>query len=60
MAAGHDFPISETIGIFLGVTGVDWLADGYAEPLKAVALALAAGTAIFLGREWMKKRRRKD
>ncbi|MGE5490205.1 MAG: hypothetical protein ACM31P_02855, partial [Actinomycetota bacterium] len=60
MAAGHELPISETIGVFLGVTGVDWLADGYAEPLKAVAFSLVAGTAIFLAREWMKKRRSKD
>jgi hypothetical protein len=60
MAAGHELPISETIGIFLGVTGVDWLADGYAEPLKAVGLALVAGTAIFFAREWMRKHRRKD
>lgn len=60
MAAGHELPISETIGIFLGVTGVDWLADGYAEPLKAVGFALAAGAAIFVAREWMKKRHRKD
>lgn len=58
--AAHDLPISETIGIFLGVTGVDWLADGYAEPLKAFAFSLVAGTAIFFAREWMKKRRPKD
>lgn len=60
MAAGHDLPISETIGVFLGVTGVDWLADGYAEPVKAFAFSLVAGIAIFFAREWMKKRRRKD
>lgn len=60
MAAGHQLPINETIGVFLGVTGVDWLADGYAEPLKAIGLALVAGTAIFIARGWMRKHRSKD
>lgn len=59
MAFGHDLPISESIGVFVGVAGFDWLADGHAEPLKALGFALAAGTIIFVTREWM-KRRRKD
>lgn len=59
MALGHDLPISESFGVFVGIAGVDWLADGHAEPLKALAIALAAGTAIFVAREVM-KRRRKD
>lgn len=58
MALGSDLPISETIGVFLGVTGIDWLAEGRAEPLKALILALAAGTVIFIAREWMKRRRK--
>lgn len=59
MAIGHGLPISESIGVFVGVAGFDWLADGHAEPLKALGLALAAGTVIFVTRGWM-KRRRKD
>lgn len=59
MAMGHDLPISESIGVFVGVAGFDWLADGRAEPLKALGFALAAGAILFVAREVI-KRRRKD
>ena len=39
--------------------GLDWLADGQAEPLNAVLAAVAAGAAIVAARHWL-KRRRKD
>lgn len=58
MAFGDSLPVAESIGVFLGVTGVDWLADGHAELGRAVILALAAGTVIFLAREV--RRRKKD
>lgn len=57
MALGPELPISETIGVFVGVAGIDWLADGHAEPLKALGLAIAAGTAIYIMREWKRRRR---
>lgn len=56
---GSDLPISESFGVFVGVAGFDWLADGHAEPLKALVAAVAAGTVIFVGREWMKRRRKR-
>lgn len=45
-AFSENFPLSESIGIFVGVSGVDWLAEGYAEPLKALGIALLAGVVI--------------
>lgn len=58
MATGTDLPTSETLGIFLGVSGIDWLADGYAEPLRAAGFSLAIGLGIFLTRLWLKHRRK--
>ena len=31
MALGDHFPVSESFGVFVGVAGFDWLADGHAE-----------------------------
>lgn len=59
MALGQQLPISESLGVFVGVAGIDWLADGHAEALPALALSLAAGTTIFLVRR-MLRRRSKD
>lgn len=53
---GHNLPISETVGVFVGVAGIDWLADGYAEPAKAVIVAVAAGAVIYCARAWLKRR----
>ncbi len=59
MAFADNLPINESLGVFVGVAGLDWLADGHAEPLKAVLAALAAGVVIMAARHWL-KRRRKD
>ena len=59
MAFADNLPISESLGVFVGVAGFDWLADGQAEPLKAVAVAVAAGVVIVATRHW-RKRHRKD
>jgi len=50
--------VSESFGVFVGVAGFDWLADGQAEPLKAAAAAIAAGAIILATRHWLKKRRK--
>lgn len=50
-----NFPLAESIGIFLGISGVDWLARGYAEPLKAAAIALACGSAGYAWRRWRQR-----
>ena len=59
MAFADNLPINETLGVFVGVAGMDWLADGQAEPLKALIAAVASGVAIVAVRQWL-KRRRKD
>ena len=59
MAFADNLPISESLGVFVGVAGFDWLADGQAEPLKAAVVAVAAGVVILAARHWL-KRRRKD
>lgn len=57
MAFGDSLPVSESVGVFLGVSGIDWLADGRAEPAKAIAAGIAAGVALYLLRRWLKRRR---
>jgi hypothetical protein len=59
MAFADNLPINESLGVFVGVAGMDWLADGQAEPVKALVAAVAAGAAILVVRHWL-KRRRKD
>mgnify|MGYP000282334122 CR=1 FL=1 len=59
MAFADNLPISESLGVFIGITGFDWLSEGQAEPFKAAATAVAAGAAIALARLWL-KRRHKD
>jgi hypothetical protein len=56
MAFADNLPINESLGVFVGVAGIDWLADGQAEPIKAVAIAIVAGAAILITRRWLKHR----
>ena len=58
MAFADNLPINESLGVFVGVAGLDWLADGHAEPIKAVAVAIIAGLAILIARRWIKQRQR--
>lgn len=58
MAFADNLPISESLGVFIGVAGFDWLAEGQAEPLKAIAAAVAAGAVIVATRHWLKRQRR--
>lgn len=57
MAFADNLPVNESFGVFVGVAGMDWLADGYAEPAKAVVVAVAAGAVIFVARRWLGKHR---
>ena len=59
MAFADNLPVNEALGVFVGVAGMDWLADGQAEPLKALLAAVVSGAAIVALRQW-RKRRRKD
>ena len=55
-----DFPVSEAAGVFVGVAGFDWLAEGRASPLKALLCALAVACFIFLVRTWIDLRRKRQ
>ena len=59
MAFADTLPVNDALGVFVGVAGMDWLADGQAEPLKALLAAVVSGAAIVAVRQW-RKRRRKD
>lgn len=59
MAFADNLPINESFGVFVGVSGYDWLTEGQAEPLKAISVALAAGAVLVIARYWL-RRRRKD
>ena len=58
MAFADNLPISESLGVVVGVAGMDWLADGQAEPLKALLAAVAVGATIIAARRWMRSRRK--
>lgn len=57
MSLPDDLPLSETLGIFVGIAGFDWLDDGNAELLTAVIGAIVAGTIIFLARRISRRRK---
>ncbi|NTV72058.1 MAG: hypothetical protein HGA71_18200 [Azonexaceae bacterium] len=59
MAFADNLPISESIGVFVGITGFDWLSEGQAEPLKAAVTAVAAGALIAIARHWLNKHRKR-
>ena len=40
MAFVDNLPVSESLGVFVGIAGYDWLAEGQAEPLKAAIAAV--------------------
>jgi hypothetical protein len=56
MSLADHLPINESLGVFVGVAGFDWLVDGQAEPLKAAVAAIATGAAIMATRHWLRKR----
>jgi hypothetical protein len=50
-------PVNESLGVFLGVAGFDWLADGQADPVDALLAAIVAGGIIFAVRQMRDKQR---
>ncbi len=56
MAFVDNLPVSESLGVFVGIAGYDWLAEGQAEPLKAAIAAVAAGGIIASARVLLKHR----
>jgi len=49
-AVSGDLPFHESLAVFLGITGAQWLIEGDAEPFDALLLALAVGVAIHVAR----------
>ncbi len=58
MAFVDNLPVSESLGVFVGITGYDWLAEGQAEPIKAAIAAIAAGGIIAIARVLLKHRKK--
>ena len=56
MAFVDNLPVSESLGVFVGIAGYDWLAEGQAEPLKAAIAAVAVGGIIAIVRALLKHR----
>jgi len=50
MSIGQHLPVSETLGVFVGVTGFDWLTEGQAEPVKALVASIIAGALLAAAR----------
>lgn len=50
MSFGQHLPVSETLGVFVGVAGFDWLTEGQAEPLKALSASLIVGAILVAAR----------
>ena len=59
MAFADNLPISESLGVFIGITGFDWLSEGQAEPLKAAVTAVTTSALIVVARQILKKRHKR-
>lgn len=49
-------PVSEGLGVFVSVIGVEWLFQGYADPIPASILAVLTAVLIMLYRHWQQRR----
>ena len=54
-----DLPAKESLGVFLGVSGLEWLSLGHANPLSALFVALVFGLVLAALRLTMKKHRKR-
>ena len=50
-----NLPVSETLAVFLGLTGFDWLSQGQADLLGSLVISLIVGVAIHFLRRPLKK-----
>jgi hypothetical protein len=55
-----DFPLTEGIGIFVGIVAWDLLADGHMDIIKAAAIALPCSLIWFAVRRWRIRSRNKQ
>lgn len=52
-----DLPISETLAVFLGVSGFEWLSEGRASVPMALLAAATAGLLVYLIRRYFDRNR---
>jgi hypothetical protein len=50
-----DLPINETLAVFLGVNGFEWLSKGQADAFNAATIALCTGLLVYLVRKYFRK-----
>lgn len=60
MAWSDDLPISESLAVFLGISGFQWLTEGRASVHESLLPALAAGALIYLARRLRERRRQRS
>jgi hypothetical protein len=53
----RDWPLPETLGVFVSVLGFDWMTQGRAQAGTALAGAIIAGIAILVFRRWRRHRK---
>lgn len=53
MSAFDKLPIKETVAVFLAVSAFEWLSEGQAGVLKALACAVIVGPLIYFGRRYL-------
>ncbi len=56
MSIWERLPLSESFGVFVGVSGFDWLTEGHADPIKALITAGCAGGILVIARACYKTR----
>ena len=59
MALMDHVPVHETLGVFVGLSGYDWLSEGRTDALHAAMVSLAAGAIISVVRYQRRKRQGK-
>ena len=60
MAFVDHFPLAESLGVFVGVSSFEWLAEGQAELMNALLAAAVGGGIISAARRLKQRRNRKD
>ncbi len=57
MSFMDNVPANEILGVFLAISGYDWLSEGRADALQAAVVSLTAGAIIGVVRYQRRKRR---
>ncbi len=58
MSLPDDLPVSESLAVFLGVAGFQWLTAGRAGLVESLLPALLVGIIIFAVRRWRQRKHR--